>query len=272
VRAATAAVQFPRRQRFDRLELSRMLPSGRSLVVGFVLVALAGGLYAVARTTPAFAVRTVAVEGVSPHVAAEVREAVAPAVGESLLAIDLGQLGDGVRRVPMVASVRFDRTFPHTLRIAVLPQVPVAVLRQGAASWVVAAGGRVLAELDRGARKDLPRIWLTRAVDVEVGQRIRGLPVRALAAVTPLVERPLPYRVTTAVATPTEVLLKLRSGLELRLGGSTDLLLKLDVARAILPSLAGEQGYLDVSVPERPVAGESLNSQVEVETQPSSQP
>jgi cell division protein FtsQ len=249
-----------------------MLPSGRSLVVGFLLLALAGGLYAAARTTSAFAVRTVAVDGVSPEVAADVREALAPAVGESLLAIDVGELGDRVRRVPMVSAASFDRAFPHTLRIAVVPQVPVAVLRQGASSWLVAAGGRVIAGLDRGARKELPRVWLTRAVHVEVGERVRGLPVRALAAVTPLVERPLPFRVTTAVATPTEITLKLRSGLELRLGSSTDLLLKLEVARRVLPSLVGAQGYLDVSVPERPVAGESLNSQVEVESQPSTTP
>ena len=249
-----------------------MLPSGRSLVAGFALLALAGGLYAVARTTAAFAVRTVAVDGVSPEVAAEVRGAVAPALGESLLSIDVGELGDRVRRVPMVSSVSFDRAFPHTLRIAVVPQVPVAVLRQGASSWLVAAGGRVVGELARGARRDLPRVWLTRAVDVEVGESIRGLPVRALAAVTPLVRRPLPFRVTTAVATPAEVTLKLRSGLELRLGSAADLLLKLEVARRVLPSLVGAQGYLDVSVPERPVAGESLNSQVEVETQLSTQP
>jgi cell division protein FtsQ len=246
-----------------------MLPSGRSVLAGFVILALAGGIYAVARTTSAFAVQTVAVAGVSPEVAADVRKALDPAVGESLLAVDLGKLGDRVREVPMVSSASFDRAFPHTLRIVIVPEVPVAVLRQGASSWLVAAGGRVVAELDKGQRKDLPRIWLTRAVDVEVGERIRGLPVRSLAAVTPLIERPLPFRVTTAVATPTEVTLKLRSGLELRLGGSTDLLLKLAVARKVLPSLAGEQGYLDVSVPERPVAGESLNSQVEVESQAS---
>jgi hypothetical protein len=146
------------------------------------------------------------------------------------------------------------------------------VLRQGASSWLVAAGGRVVGELDRGARSALPRVWLNRAVHVEVGEKLRGLPLRALAAVTPLVERPLPFRVTTSVATAAELTLKLGSGLELRLGDATDLLLKLEIARRVLPSLAGAQGYLDVSVPERPVAGDSLNSQVEAETSTSTQP
>ena len=40
----------------------------------------------------------------------------------------------------------------------------------------------------------------------------------------------------------------------------------------MLPQLGDLRGYLDVSVPERPVAGESLNSQVEVETTTSTNP
>jgi cell division protein FtsQ len=286
-RAATAAVRFPRSafpsagdraktgragKSGDRLELSGILPSGRSILVGFLILALGVGLYAIARGTSAFAVRTVTVAGAPPEVAAEVRKALDPAVGESLLAIDLDDLSRRVQQVPMVATASFDRGFPHTLRIAVAPQVPVAVLRQGASSWLVAAGGRVVAELDRGAHSALPRVWLTRTVQVVVGEKIRGLPLQASTVVAPLVERPLPFRVTASVATGTELTLKLRSGLELRLGDATDLLLKLEVARRVLSSLAGAQGYLDVSVPERPVAGDDLNSQVEVETSTSTQP
>lgn len=258
--------------RTDRPELSRILPSGPSLLAGFLLLALGVGLYAIARETSAFAVRTVTVTGAPPGVAADVRKALAPAVGESLLAVDLDDLARRAHQVPMVATASFDRSFPHTLRIAVVPQVPAAVLRQGASSWLVAAGGRVVAPLDRGERLALPRVWLPRQVQVVVGDKIRGLPLRALAAVTPLVERPLPFRVTSVVATGAELTLKLRSGLELRLGDAVDLLLKLEVARRVLPSLAGAQGYLDVSVPARPVAGDDLNSKVEVESTTSTQP
>jgi hypothetical protein len=47
---------------------------------------------------------------------------------------------------------------------------------------------------------------------------------------------------------------------------------KLEVARRVIPQLLGAGGYLDVSVPDRPVAGENLNSQVEVETSTSTLP
>jgi len=54
----------------------------------------------------------------------------------------------------------------------------------------------------------------------------------------------------------------LRSGLELRLGDASDLKLKLAIARRVLAAVGGGRGsYVDVSVPERPVA--STNPQVE---------
>ena len=79
-------------------------------------------------------------------------------------------------------------------------------------------------------------------------------------------------RVASAVATRGELTLVLRNGLELRLGDSRDLPVKLEVARRVIPRARRSRGYLDVSVPDRPVAGETLNSQVEVETSTSTLP
>lgn len=236
------------------------------------MILLAGlGLYAAARTTSVFAVDRIAVSGASPEVAAEVRKALAPVLGESLLGLDLDELRRRAETVPMVASVSLDRAFPHTLELAVVPEAPVAVLRQGSSSWLAAAGGRVVAELDRGARARLPRIWLKRNVDVRVGETLDGPPRRAVTAVAPLVQRPLPSPVNSVLAGPDGLTLALRSGVELRLGDATDLAVKLEVARIVLPQL-GNLRYLDVSVPERPVAGETLNSQVEVEPVTSTTP
>ena len=56
---------------------------------------------------------------------------------------------------------------------------------------------------------------------------------------------------------------------EIRLGGTTELALKLAVARRVLATLRREgdlAAYLDVSVPERPVVGETLESQLEPES------
>ena len=271
-RAATAVVPFNRGAVGGRLELARLAPSGRSLLTALLILLTGLGLYAAARTTSAFAVERIAVEGAPPDVAAEVRKALAPAVGESLLGIDLASLARRAESVPMVASASFDRGFPHTLRIAVVPEVPVAVLRQGASSWLAAEGGRVVAELGKGARPGLPRVWLKRDAEIVLGDHVGGLPLRAITAVAPLRARPLPVAVGSVVATRDELTLVLRTGLELRLGDATDLPVKLEVARHVLPKLDGGQAYLDLSVPERPVAGQTLDSQVEVESSGSTAP
>lgn len=236
------------------------------------MLATSLGLYATARTTAAFSVERVDVEGAPAAVADDVRRALAPAVGESLLGLDLDDLSRRVRAVPMVASASFDRAFPHTLAVAVTPEQPVGVLRQGSASWLVAASGRVVAQLDAGVRPALPRIWLKRDVDVRLGESVRGLELRAVTALAPLADDPLPVRVASVVATKTELTFVLRSGLELRLGNSLDLPVKLEVARTVLAQLSGSETYLDVGVPERPVAGETLKSKVEVETTTSMTP
>jgi len=107
---------------------------------------------------------------------------------------------------------------------------------------------------------------------VRLGEPVRGLQLTAVTAVAPLVEEPLPVAVASVVAERGELTLVLRSGLELRLGDGSDLPLKLEVSRRILPHLGASDAYLDVSVPNRPVAGETLDSQVEVESSTSTIP
>lgn len=262
-------VPFPKVRVLGRLDFSGLAPSGRSLVTGLTIAALAAGAYVGARTSSVFSVQELAVTGATPAVAAQVRETLAHARGESLLALRLDTLEQQAEAVPTVAGVSFDRAFPHTLRIAVVPERPVAVLRQGLTSWLAAASGRVTSMVDRGARPGLPRIWLTRDVQVRVGDTVAGPLRAALRAVTPLHREPLPVRIANVRATDTELTFVLRSGLELRLGDRFDLALKLALARRILPALAGASGYLDVAVPERPVIGPILKPQVNVEITPS---
>ena len=210
--------------------------------------------------------------GAPPHVAAQVRAALASARGRSLVAVDLAALEAAVEAVPTVGSVSFDRAFPHTLTAAIVPERPVAVLRRGAESWLAAASGRVIAPLDRGTRAGLPRIWLKRKTDVRLGDPVAGDVLHAVRAVAPLARRPLPAGVSAVRSTNQELTLVLRSGFELRLGDDSDRALKLELARRILPAVLASGGYLDLSVPERPVSSLTLNSQVEVEPATSTQP
>lgn len=268
----SAVVPFPGGRIADGLELQRLVPSGRSIATGLVLLVVGLGVYLVARNTSAFAVREIAVEGPPAHVAKQVTTALRTTRGDSLLALDVAGLQARVESVPSVAAARFDRAFPNTLRVIVVPERPVAVLRQGGSSWLVAASGRVIKTIERRRRAGLPRIWLGRDVELRIGNTVAGDVRVAVRTVAPLVRSPLPARVASVRYRDAELTLVLRSGVEIRFGDSADRALKLELARRIIPRLTPDEVYLDVSVPARPVAGTSLKSQVEVESRSSTTP
>ena len=243
--------------------MARLLPSARSLLVAFALAACGGGAYAVARSTSVFHVRTIEVRGAPAPVAREVRAALADVRGASLLTLRGARVERLARTVPQVAIASYDRAFPNTLVVFVRRERPVAVLRRGAASWLVSPGGRVLARLPRRARLDLPRIWVRRGVGVALGAPIaEPQALRALRVLGPTSGPAFAPRVRGVRAGPRELTLELATGTELRLGNEADLALKLAVAeRIVVGGGATGAAYLDVSVPERPVS--STNPQPE---------
>jgi cell division protein FtsQ len=245
-------LQLPRRRGLDVL---RFAPSGRSLAIGAGVVAIGAGLYGLARESSMFAVTTIEVEGASPALATEVRSELRSIEGQSLVALDGSAVSQRVDGLAAVRSSAVDRAFPHTLRIHIVPEVPVAVLRRGADSFLVSARGRVIAAIERGTRPDLPRIWLPVRTELAQGSLLTDEP-GALAA---FVGSGFPSRVSFVRALDGEITLGLRGGLEIMLGPPIDLRLKIAVARGILPLLAlpshGGPDYLDLTVPERPVAG-----------------
>ena len=125
--------------------------------------------YGAARYSPMFALDRVEVRGAPPQLAARIQRALAPLGGESLLAFRAGQADERLARIPEVASASYDRDFPHTLRITVRTERPLAVVRRGDRAWLVAASGRVLAPMTMGRLGPLPRIWVPKSTDVEVG-------------------------------------------------------------------------------------------------------
>jgi hypothetical protein len=123
--------------------------------------------------------------------------------------------------------------------------------------------------LPKGARLGLPRVWLGRGAALAAGDMLAGDPASAVRAVAPLSGSSLALGVRSVRATHSELTLVLRSGLEVRLGDGTQLPLKLAVTAAVVPKLGPDAAYLDVAVPERPVAGTEANPQANVETQDS---
>jgi hypothetical protein len=162
-----------------------------------------------------------------------------------------------------VRTFQYDRAFPNTLRIVLRPEQPVLVLRTGADAYLVAATGRVIRTLAHPRLSHLPRLYVGRGdVQVRVGEPLPAALGAAATALAPLQGAPLPGGVRL-VRSGKELTLVLGGGLEVRLGDPGDLQLKLAIARRILRATAATAsggGYLDVSVPERPVL--ALKSQV----------
>ena len=256
----------PRERARRARSLPVFLPSRKSLLVAFGVAALAAGAYAAALETSLFAVRTLDIVGGSPRVQEELRAALAPELGRSLVRIDSAEIARRVAPLPDVIDVTYDRRFPHTLHVRVEAERPVLLLRRGKSdTWLVSARGRVMRQLHTAQLSSLPRVWVPTSTSVTVGETLApksgGL---AAAALAPLAPGTLPTPVRFVRETGSELTLVTRSGLEVRLGALGDLRLKLAIARRILSAVgadAASTGYLDVSVPERPVIAGS-NAQV----------
>ena len=152
--------------------------------------------------------------------------------------------------------------FPHTLRVRVVPELPVAVLRRGADSFLVSARGRVIAPASRSAQDTVAAAHLAAgraptsssapcsAVGTGASRPARS--PRSSAAASP-------NRVTFVRALDGQITLGLRGGLEIHLGPPVDLRVKIAIARSIVPGLAlpstGGPTTSTSPCPERPVAG-----------------
>jgi cell division protein FtsQ len=262
-RPSTRAAALPARRGVP--EVGRLLPTGRSVLVGLALLALGLGGYGAARETSLFAVQSLDVRGGTPQLRTQVRAALQDEVGRSLLTVGGGAVGARVAALPGVRSFTYDRAFPHTLRVVIRRETPVLVVRRvpGKDAFLVGASGRVIRKLANSRLSHLPRLWVTSDVTLAPGGTLPAKLAAAAHAVSAGRGAGLPGGVRTVQVGADSLTLLLGGGLQVRLGDDGDLRLKLAIARRILAQ-TGAAGagaaYVDVSVPERPVL--SRNSQV----------
>jgi cell division protein FtsQ len=234
----------------------RFVPSGRSLLVTFGAVVAVGIAWLIAYATPLFAVERVEVRGAPPELSREVTRATRDLLGRSLVAVEAAQVEGRLRALPAVAGVTVDRAFPDTLVIKVAPERPVAVVRRGSSAWLATGAGKVIREIQTGTERHLPRLWLARGVTVRVGGQVPAGLVPATRALAAAHTAGLGGRVKGVRLANNELTLVLRRGLELRLGRIADVGMKLAIARDVLELVeVNTTAYIDVSVPQRPVAG-----------------
>jgi len=237
-----------------RARLARLTPTRRSVALGLGALAVALGGYLIARETPLFAIDRIEVRGGSRQVSSQVHAALASVVGRPLVGLDGSVVLQKVNALPTVLSASYDRDFPHTLRIFVVPERPAAVLRRGSDSWLVSTRGRVMERLPSTAVPKLPRIWITTHTAVRTGAELTAAGAATAAHAAGLAGA-FRARVASVSYTGGALVFHLRTGLEVLLGEPGDIKLKVAVAMRALTILPSGSTYLDVSIPGRPVSG-----------------
>ena len=238
------------------------VPWRQAAAIGLGICAILALLYLAARETPVFAVRAIEVSGGPKAVRAAAQEAAHPFLGESLAALDGAELVDELEALPSVRSATYDRAFPSTLRIFVEPERPVALARLGGGRWFVSDRGRIIGAATDPSSSDLPRFTFPSMSAMQPGRFLTDPRARMILAALAVLPERFPARVTSVSLDETALTMMLRTEWgepELRLGDPGDVAVKLEVAGLVLRSLSPEErlstAYVDVSVPERAVAG-----------------
>ncbi|HEV7806806.1 MAG TPA: FtsQ-type POTRA domain-containing protein [Solirubrobacteraceae bacterium] len=222
------------------------------VVVGVAAVLAMGGVGLWLRASSLVRVQQVTVTGIEGRQAGEIRDALAVAgLGMTTLAVDQDELRDAVSTYPVVRSLRTSVDLPHRLRIEVNAYDAVAALapRRGSPT-AVAADGTVL----RGSStQGLPLVGVRRLPGGDHLGDVQALRAISLLGIAPA---PLRRRVARVFRGSRGFAATVHDGPKLYFGGSERLRAKWAAAALVLanPSSQGAS-YVDVRIPERPVAG-----------------
>jgi cell division protein FtsQ len=224
----------------------------RVLVLAGVAALLVAAAWYWGRDLSLWSVDNVRITGATGQDAAQIEAALQSAAHRmTTLHVRTGDLRDAVARFPIVKSVRVHSSFPHGLRIEVVENVPVAALAAAGRPVAVAADGTLLRD------RPVDGLPLVPAHAVPTGERVTDAQAAgaiALAGAAPAGARPLIVRVRSGGYDGLRV--DLQGGFRIQFGPRTRLHAKWVAALRVMADARAEGAtYLDVRIPERPVAG-----------------
>jgi cell division protein FtsQ len=225
----------------------------RRLLAAAVVLLVLYGLYMFwFRNLSWFAIHDVTIKGATTN-EREIKSAVEQVAGDmTTLHIKDDELRDAVARFPTVASVGASTSFPHGLEVSITERLPVAFVLVHGQRTAVSADGYLLAGADFDA-KALPRIEGAAAHGARLDED-----AAAQAAILGATPGPLKNRIVASAWDEDRggVVVDLNNGPEIRFGDGSRAADKWEAAVTVLSSdERGSPSYLDVSVPDRPVAG-----------------
>jgi cell division protein FtsQ len=227
----------------------------RTLVLAGVAALLVAAAWYWGRDLSLWSVDNVRVTGATGQDAAKVEAALASAArGMTTLHVRQGDLSSAVARFPIVKSLRVHSSFPHGLRIEVVENVPVAALAAAGRPVAVTADGTLLRDRPVDGLPLVPAQTLPSGARVTDAQAAGAI---ALAGAAPAALRPLMVRVLSGGHDGLRA--ELQGGFRIDFGPRARLHAKWTAALRVMADTRAEGAtYLDVRVPERPVAGGAL--------------
>jgi cell division protein FtsQ len=249
VRAAAASAL----RRLPRASLAVPPKLRRRLIVAVLLAAALLALYRFwFRESSFVSVQHVTVTGLTTKDAPRITTALTAAAHDmSTLNLHQSTLNSAVAAFPIVKSVEAQASFPHTLKIHVVEQEPVAVLSVDGERLLLAPDGSVLRDVATG--HPLALIKSGGAVPQDMLTDRAALSSLHIAAAAPAA---LADRLITITHEKEGIVANMRSGPRLIFGDDSRPFAKWAAAAAVLadPSSKGAT-YIDVRIPGRAVAG-----------------
>jgi cell division protein FtsQ len=226
----------------------------RRLVLAALIALLLGSLYHLwLRNSSLVAVNDVEVTGLTTKEGPRI-QAMLESVAEDMttLNVRVDELEEAASAFPVVGSIHVEADFPHGLRIEVEERPAAALVSVDGVPLPVAADGTVL----RGLRppEGLPLLRMEKpATDARVTdpQTLRALLVAGAAPAG------FPQRVERISEGPEQgIVVELRNGPDVIFGDADYAIEKWTAAARVLADVdAAGATYIDVRLPERPVAG-----------------
>ena len=201
-------------------------------------------------------VERVEVTGLTGRDAPRMRSRLVSAAREmTTLNVRTRDLEEALAAHPALRRVEANARLPHTLEVHVVEHRPVALLRSGRRDGPAVAGDGTLL---RGLKPAHPLavVQVGRLPSGE-GRRLRDRRARRLVRALAAAPRPLTHRLSGAAEEPGRgVVLRMRHGPAVVLGDLGDLDVKWAATARVLADPASRgAAYVDVRMPERPVAG-----------------